>query len=102
MELLIVTAVSSYEDDIKKLLKKTGVMAYSHMNVNGYKELPPEEQEGNWFATSVGEHRSALFYAFVEESKVDGVLQAMTDFNNQQDTESHIHAVVVDVKKSSN
>lgn len=101
MELLLITAVSSYEDDIKKLLKTNGVKAYSHLNVNGYKEMP-QNQGDNWFASTAGEHSSALFYVFIESSEVDQLLQVMSDFNNEQNSQSHIHAVVLDVKKSLN
>ncbi|WP_420317842.1 hypothetical protein [Ekhidna sp.] len=100
MELLIITAVQSYEKDIKRLLKKSEVKAFSHMDVTGYKDLSDQPNDDNWFASSSGEHRSALFYAFVEKSGVDKVLNAIAEFNKDQDSMSHVHAVVVDVKKS--
>lgn len=100
MELLIITAVQAFEEDIKKLLKKSKVMAYSHMDVNGYKDLSEEPQEDNWFASGSGEHKSALFYAFVEKEHVDTVLDAIKSLNDEQDTKSHIHALVLEIKKS--
>ncbi|GAA0890956.1 hypothetical protein GCM10009122_06350 [Fulvivirga kasyanovii] len=100
MELLIITAVQSYEEDIKKLLKKHGVKVFSHMDVNGYKELQEESREANWFASDHNEHRSVLFYAFIGSQGVDEVLNAIDSFNKDQDTESHVHAVLLEVKKS--
>lgn len=100
MELLIITAVQSYEGDIKKLLKEHGVKVFSHMDVNGYKELPETSLEANWFASSHNEHRSVLFYAFVDDQGVDDVMNAIADFNKEQDSESHVHAVLLEVKKS--
>lgn len=99
MELLLITAVQAFEEDIKKLLKKNGVKAYSHMDVTGYKDLSEEGQDDNWFASGVGEHRSALFYAFVEVGSVDQVLEAVNELNNTQETHSYVHAAVLGIKK---
>lgn len=100
MELLIITAVQAYEKDIKRLLKEHEVNAFSYLGVTGYKDLSAESKDDNWFATSAGEHRSTLFYVFIEEPKVDKVLTAIAGFNKGQDSKSHVHAVSVDVNKS--
>jgi len=100
MELLIITAVHAYEKDIKRLLKKHEVKSFSYLNVTGYKDMSLESKDDNWFATSAGENRSTLFYVFIEQSKVDEVLAAMAGFNEGQDSESHVHAVSVNVNKS--
>ena len=100
MELLIITAVQAFEADIKKLLRKNQVKAYSHMDVNGYKDLSGEPQDDNWFASGTGEHKSALFYAFVAKEHVDAVLKAIKALNDEQESQSHIHALVLEIKKS--
>jgi hypothetical protein len=100
MELVIITAVKSYEKDIKKLLKENGVKAFSHLEVTGYKDLSEEPKEDNWFASGVGEHQSALFYAFIEEAFVDGLLAAISAFNNDQESKSYVHAAVLNIKNS--
>ncbi|WP_420575487.1 hypothetical protein [Ekhidna sp.] len=100
MELLIITAVQSFEKDVKKLLKENGVKVYSHMDVTGFKDLSDEAQNANWFASDSGEHRSALFYAFVEEAFVDKVLKAIEVLNSTQETSSYVHAAVLNIKKS--
>ncbi|MEQ9468274.1 MAG: hypothetical protein RLN88_12745 [Ekhidna sp.] len=100
MELLIITAVKAFEEDIKKLLRNNQVKAYSHMDVNGYKDLSEESQEDNWFASGTGEHRSSLFYAFVAKQHVDAVLDAIKKLNDEQESKSHVHALVLDIKKS--
>lgn len=100
MELVIITAVKSYEKDIKRLLKESGVKTFSHLEVTGYKDLSEEPRETNWFASSIGEHQSALFYAFVEEAYVDSLLRKIADFNQGQESKSHVHAVVINIKKA--
>ena len=74
MELLIITAVQSFTEDVKKILKNSSVKVYSQMDVTGFKDLSQEPQNENWFGTNSGEHRSVLYYAFMEEEYVTGVL----------------------------
>lgn len=101
MELLMITAVSSFEEAIKRLLKSQGVKSYSHVKATGYKDLSDESRDDNWFAAGIGEQDSILFYAFVPQSNTDNVLDAIRVLNENQETESYVHAVVLDVKKSS-
>lgn len=101
MDLLMITAVSQFEKDIKLLLKKSGVGAFSYMDVTGYKDLSDQPMETNWFASDIGEHRSVLFYAFVQKELMDGVLDLIDKLNSGQETQSKIHAAVLDIKKTS-
>lgn len=99
MELLIITGVKSFEEEIKQLLKKAGVKIYSQMDVKGYKDLSEEPQGANWFASESGEHWSVLFYAFIESGYVDEVLKAIEVLNSSQETHSYIHAAVLEIKR---
>ncbi len=101
MELLMITAVSQFEADIKHLLKKSGVTAFSYMDVVGYKDLSDQSMEPNWFASDIGEHQSVLFYAFVSNGHVDEVLDQIDKLNNEQESRSKIHAAVLDIKKTN-
>ncbi|MEP1097340.1 MAG: hypothetical protein ABJG78_19645 [Cyclobacteriaceae bacterium] len=101
MELLIITAVSEFEKEIKLILKKSGVEAFSYMDVTGYKDLSDQPMETNWFASDIGEHRSVLFYVFVQKELLDKVMDSIDKLNHQQETKSKIHAAVIDVKKTS-
>jgi len=99
MELLIITAVQAFEKDIKQLLKKSGVMASSHMEVNGYKEPQDTLQDANWFASSIGEYQSVLFYAFAKHTEVSKVIEAIEGWNNNERSQSSIHFAVLDIQK---
>lgn len=99
MELIIITAVQSFEQEVRSLLKANGVKAYSHTGVLGHRESA-EAQDENWFASEPGEQTSILFYVFLDDHEVDGVLHAVKELNQQQETRSHVHALVLEVKKS--
>ena len=42
--------------------------------------------ESNWFGTEMNENESILFYAFVENEKIDSVFNAIDEFNAKQET----------------
>ncbi|NQZ74517.1 MAG: hypothetical protein HRT61_00135 [Ekhidna sp.] len=99
MELLIITAVRSFTEDIKQILKSSGVKVYSTLDVTGYKDLSDLTIDANWFGSDSGEHLSVLFYAFIEERYVTGVLKEIEALNETQETYSYVHAAVIDIKK---
>lgn len=98
MELLIVTGVQAYKSDIKQLLINAGVKVFSITGVTGYKELDEVQDNSNWFSTESGEHQSVLFYAFAENNKTEAVLNSVNEFNMAQNTQSHMHAAVLNIK----
>ena len=67
MKLLIITAISTFEKDIKKMLKQAEVKTFSYKEVKGYKDISEEALENNWFASEINETESILFYAFVKK-----------------------------------
>ncbi len=99
MHLLVITAVQSYEKDIRRLLKEHNVNAFSYMDVTGYKDVPRERKVGNWFASDMGEHQSTLFYAFVENGSTQSLMASIEAFNLQQKSQSHIHAALMEAKE---
>ncbi|KYG82278.1 hypothetical protein [Roseivirga echinicomitans] len=102
MELLIITAARAFEKDIKGLLKKSGVKTFSYMDVTGYKDQEGESMSANWFASSIGERQSVLFYAFVPTFTVDEVMLQIRNLNESQESESKIHVAVMDIKRMNN
>ncbi|WP_323755858.1 hypothetical protein [Roseivirga sp.] len=102
MELLIITAARAFQKDIKSLLKKAGVKTFSYMDVTGYKDQEGESMSSNWFASSIGERQSVLFYAFVPMLTVDDVMLQIRNLNESQESESKIHVAVMDIKRMNN
>ena len=99
MKLLLITAIKAFEDDIKSILKKSGVKSYSYKDVIGYRN--PSELSSNWFANDMNEGESVLFYAFVKKENVDLVFDKVAVFNNQQESSSSIHLAVTNIERSN-
>ena len=101
MKLLLITAVREFEKDIKQILKKSDVKSFSYKDVTGFKDSSEDSMEKNWFATEMNENESILFYAFVDNEKVDHLFELVDDFNAKQKSASHIHVAVLCIEKSN-
>jgi nitrogen regulatory protein PII len=101
MKLLIIVAIKEFEKDIKQILKKSDVKSFSYKDVTGYKDGSEDSIEKNWFASEMKENESVLFYAFVDNEKVDSLFELVDGFNAKQETVSHIHVAVLSVEKSN-
>lgn len=101
MKLLIITAVSEFETDIKLLLKKSGVQVFSCQTVTGYRDVTDIDIEGNWFGDEMISTESILCYAFVASTNVDQVISNIDDFNSKQDFISKIHVAEVAIERTN-
>ncbi|GLB51529.1 hypothetical protein NBRC110019_05680 [Neptunitalea chrysea] len=101
MKLLIITAVSEFETDIKLLLKKSEVQVFSCQEVTGYKDVTDTDIEGNWFAGEMISTNSILCYAFVTAENVNDVIANIDEFNNKQDFLSKVHVAEVAIERTN-
>ena len=101
MELLIITAITEFEEAIKTILKNTNVISFSAMPVAGYHNNGNGDMKSNWFARDKGESRSMLFYAFIENDNAKKVLEEIEEFNQTNEVLTKIHAAVLDIKASN-
>ncbi|MCZ8198213.1 MAG: hypothetical protein O9267_11460 [Flavobacterium sp.] len=101
MKLLLITAVAEFENEVKQILKKAQVKTFSYREVTGYRNTSEDAIESNWFGTEMNENESILFYAFVENDKVDDVFNGIDEFNAKQETLSHIHSAIINIEKSN-
>jgi hypothetical protein len=101
MKLLLITAIEAFENDIKFLLKKSSITSFSYKDIKGFRDLTEKSVGDNWFAGSMDESQSILFYAFVEKEKADQLFNAVAKFNEQQRTLSKVHVVVLNIEKSN-
>jgi hypothetical protein len=83
------------------MLKKANVTTYSFKKVTGFRDISEEAIGSNWFATEINETESILFYAFVAKENVDLCFDLVTNFNEKQETLSHIHVAVLNIEKSN-
>ena len=101
MKLLLITAVAEFGNEVKQILKTSNVNTYSYKEVKGYRNTSEDALGSNWFGTEMNENESILFYAFVQKQNVDIVFDAVNEFNNKQETVSHIHVAVLNIEKSN-
>lgn len=101
MKLLIITAITEFEKDIKSMLKKASVKAFSYRKVTSYRDVSEEFIESNWFASEMNETESLLFYAFVKKENVDLLFQLVADFNAKQETKAQVNVASLNIEKSN-
>lgn len=101
MKLLIITASSVFEKEIKEILKDSDVKTFSYKKVIGYRDSTEDSVGSNWFATEMNESDSTLFYAFVKKENVEMVFDKVDKFNLKQVTLSKVHIAVVNIEKSN-
>ncbi|HBK70991.1 MAG TPA: hypothetical protein DDZ39_04920 [Flavobacteriaceae bacterium] len=101
MKLLLITAIRAFENDIKSILKKSEVKAYSYKDVIGYRDASELSMHANWFANDMNEGEAIFFYAFVKKEKVDTVFDLVKIFNDKQESSSTIHLAVTNIERSN-
>lgn len=101
MKLLLVSAIAEFGDDVKKILKKNDIKAYSYKDVKGFRDASEEVIESNWFGTEMHENNSVLFYVFTPASKIDNICEMIKEFNDKQEAISKIHLAVLNIEKTN-
>ncbi|AWG22161.1 hypothetical protein FFWV33_11875 [Flavobacterium faecale] len=101
MKLLIITAISSFDSEVKRMLKQADVKTFTYKTVTGFKDLSEEAIESNWFGSKINENESILYYAFVKKEKVDSFFELVDAFNGEQKSASHVHVAVLNIEKSN-
>ena len=98
MKLVLITAIAEFGQDIKKMLKEAKVKSYSYRDVKGFRDATEEGVETNWFGTEMNEIESIVFYAFVSKENVSMLFDLMKEFNDKQESISHVHLAVFSVE----
>jgi len=101
MKLLIITAITAFENDIKAMLQKANISTYTFSNVTGFRDISEEAISSNWFASEMNETESILFYAFVRKENVLLLFNLVNEFNVAQETHSHIHVAQLNIEQSN-
>ncbi len=100
MKLLVITIIDAHKPSVLKMLKQTGISAYSSTDISGHKESDQSSPIKNWFASSAIQVDSELVFSFVAEEKIAPLFQALRAFNESLEALSPIHAVVVPIEQS--
>ena len=101
MKLLIITAITAFENDIKAMLQKANISTYTFSNVTGFSDISEEAISSNWFASEMNETESILFYAFVRKENAMLFFNLVNEFNATQETHSHIHVAQLNIEQSN-
>ncbi|HZW78272.1 MAG TPA: hypothetical protein VFF21_08220 [Flavobacteriaceae bacterium] len=99
MKLLILTAVRTFEEQVRKILETENVLSYSYTNVTGYRDSTQDSVARNWFATEMNRAESLLFFAFVSEEIGNKVFKAVEELNTTCDLRSKVHIVICPIDK---
>ena len=100
MKLLIVTAVSEYQDAILKLFRKANIEAFSTSEIDGFKQNHGLIAMQSWFPTANSGNESVLFFTFTDDVNIDVFFELGYEFNQHLETNNPIRAVVVPIERS--
>lgn len=101
MKLLIITAIKTFDKEVKKILKTSDIKIFSYTDIKGFRDSTEEAVENNWFGSEMNENESLMFYSFAEKEKTDTLFNLVDEFNKKQVTASKIHVVILNVEKSN-
>ena len=98
MKLLLITCVAEYENEVKEILKHSGVQSFSYQPVKGFKN----EKDGdlnNWFGITDVPTESIMFTVFIQENCMDEIFEKIARFNCERETLSKIHISCLTIEK---
>lgn len=97
MKLLLLTCIEEYENEVKNILKHSGVKAFSYQEVKGYKN----ESNGkinNWFVSDNIPMKSLMFTVFIENECMFDIFDKVEKFNSERSSKSKIHLACLSVE----
>ena len=100
MKVVIVLCVKEFRDDLNEILRDLDVQAYSETDVRGVKH---EHQVGmqveNWFGSEENPYNSVANFTFVSDDKAELILERISQFNDNLECCSPMHAFMLNVEK---
>ena len=97
MKLLLVTCIQEYEKEVKRILKHSGVKAFSYHTVSGYSN---GTDQNAWFVAEDFPTESLLFTVFIENQCIDELFESFEYFNSKQSVNTKIHVACLDVNQA--
>ncbi|BDD03776.1 hypothetical protein [Aureibacter tunicatorum] len=90
MKLVIILGVVNHQKSIRKMLMNMGLAIFSEIDVKGFKSTVLAKLEDNWFGHGENEVNSTVNFSFVSDSETDRIVQAVKDFNGNNNTSTPI------------
>lgn len=97
MKLLLITCIQEYEKEVKKMLKHSGVKAFSYHPVNGYSN---DADSNAWFVAEEFPADSLMFTVFTDNKCIDELFQSFEEFNSGLEVNTKIHVACLEVNRS--
>lgn len=101
MKLIVITAVSSFEEDILTLLKKAEIENFTGTDMDGYNTKPVASF--SWFSGESEGIPSLMYFSATSNEKATNLVKLVKEFNtNLEDGQrSHIKAIVLPIESHS-
>lgn len=99
MKLLLITCIQEYEENVKGILKHSGVKSFSYQSVKGYRNENGDEIS-NWFVSNDIPTESLLFTVFIENQCMDDIFGRIEKFNTDRTALSKVHVACLAVDQS--
>lgn len=99
MKLLLITCIQEYKQQVKEILRHSGVKSFSYQSVKGYKN-ENNDQTNNWFVSADTPTDSLLFTVFIEPECINDIFEKVEKFNSERKSLSKIHISCLTVDKS--
>lgn len=100
MKLLQIICIEEYGKEVTRILKRTGVQAFSYMHVKGFKSQPKKTSK-SWFMSDDIPTDSILFIAYIEQECMKEIFEEIELFNVLIETQSKLHVVCSPIDDSN-
>ncbi|MFD1315900.1 hypothetical protein [Namhaeicola litoreus] len=99
VKLIALTAVKEFEKKTVELFRKASIPVWSVFNIDGFKNNPEDSLESKWFSGASQNVRSIMVFSFVEEEKIDHLINELEKFNQNIESSNPIRLAVLSVEK---
>ncbi|MEZ4930976.1 MAG: hypothetical protein R2788_02435 [Saprospiraceae bacterium] len=97
MKLVVITGAIHFDEQIEKILDKSGVGIYSRSNISGHRKGEESDLSESWFAVSNGYQDSVMFFAFTPKENAKQVMDTVNAFNETLTSNSPIRVFILSV-----
>lgn len=101
MKLLIITCIREHEKQVMKILHESGVKVFSITETTGIKDGESAELMDNWFSRGEGRVESLFIYSFTSEENAIQAMNAIKEFNSENNEGFPLRGFVMPVEAST-
>lgn len=102
MKLIIAMSVRQYQDELLGIFNGLEIPVFSKTDVQGIKNHNQPADITNWFVANRESDFSVMFFAFVADEVADVIMEAVRNWDSENEAKSQMHAYVLNVEQSIN